>query len=229
MRRAARRLLLLALAFALIVAAALAVRRPGHPSLYPAGGQAVVVYLVDNGFHSNLAVRRSDLLAAHGPTAAAAARTPPGPWIALGWGDRRFFTESGLSPARAADALRAAFAPGNRSVVMLEPLRDRPDRLWRDGVTPLRLSPEGFRRMLRRADASFLLLGGAPVPGPRGPAARARFFESVETFSVLRLCNHWTADLLHAAGAPTRPMLSLWGAGLAWDVRTGAAGLRPTS
>lgn len=210
---------------ALAAVLGLAVRRPADPALFPASGGAITVYVVDNGFHSNVVVPRALLLARGGVSAAAIAELPAGPWVALGWGDRRFFTETGLSAGRAADGLRALFAPGNPALVMYEPLRDRPDRLWLDGVVPVRLSPAGFERMMRRVDASVRLVDGAPVPGPRGPVTGARFFDSTETFSILRLCNHWTADVLHAAGVPHRPLLDGLGAGLAWDLRTWATRL----
>ena len=38
------------------------------------------------------------------------------------------------------------------------------------------------------------------------PGDDARFFSSRETFWVGHLCNHWTAELLSAAGLPVRPL-----------------------
>ncbi|MBX7249850.1 MAG: DUF2459 domain-containing protein [Caulobacteraceae bacterium] len=199
------------------------VSRPADPALWPPQGpDRVTVYLVDNGYHSNVVLPRSALAASGGAAARALAHVPPGDWVAVGWGDRRFFTESGLSLRRALDGLRALFAPGNPSVTMFEPLPDSPERLWRSGVLRLEVSRPGFAALVRRIDASLRLRGGAPVEGPRGPAPKARFFESGEHFSIFKLCNHWAAGLLNAAGLPVRPVLDTWGSGLAFDLRSGA-------
>ncbi len=214
----------------LLVAALLAliavfgVRRPADPALWPPGpaDERVTIYLVDNGYHSNLVLPRDRLAASGGPSARALAAVPPGLWVAVGWGDERFFTESGMNPRRAADGLRALFAPNNRSVTMFEPLAASPDRLWRAGVVRIEVSRAGFAAMTARIDRSLRLEQGAPVPGPRGPAPQARFFSSVEHFSLLKLCNHWASSVLHAGGLPVRPVMDTWGSGLAFDLRTGA-------
>ena len=219
MKRAGFVLVLVVLAALTVV---FGVRREGDPSLYPArGADSVTVWVVDNGYHSNVIVERSRLARWPGLTARALASVPPGDYVAIGWGDRRFFTESGFSFARAMDGLRAAFFPGNPSVVMLEPVQARPDRLWSSGVVALKLSPEGFARMMRRVDGSFDR--DRITPGPRGPNPEARFFDSDEHFSIVKLCNHWTADLLSHAGVPTRPVMDTVGAGLGFDLRTWAA------
>jgi len=218
--------LVLALA---VLLAVFGVRKPGDRSLYPArDGDAVTVWVVDNGYHSNVVVERVRLERPRSPLSEAARALPPGPYVALGWGDRRFFTESGFSFRRALDGLRALFALNNRSVVMLEPLRDRPDRLWSSGVVPIRLSGRGLDAMLARVEGSLILdPDGRAVPGPRGPNPDARFFESRERFGVFKLCNHWTAGLLSAAGVPIRPVMDTWGSALAFDLKTWALTLEP--
>jgi hypothetical protein len=212
------RTLVLAAAAILAVLAAFAFlwRTPGDPSLFPPRSNevGVTVYVVDNGFHANLVVPRALLSARAGPTAAAASMIGPGPFVIVGWGDRRFYREEGASLRRALDGLRALFWPFNPSAVMLEPLRASPDVVWRDGVTPVRLSRAGFERLAERLDRSFSLSEGRPQP--LGPANEdgARFFASPEHFSVLHLCNHWTAQLLSAAGLPMRPLMATLPAGL---------------
>ncbi|MBC6982755.1 DUF2459 domain-containing protein [Caulobacter sp. 17J80-11] len=220
--------LLVALGVAgLLLLALLSYRRPGDPQLYPVapGQPAVVVYVVDNGMHTNLALPTEALKAHGGPSAQALARLKPSPWVLVGWGDARFYVESGMSPARALDALRALFAPGNRSVVMLGPLHASPDKLYSTGVVKLRVSPEGFERLAERLDRSFALRDGAPQGGPVRGWGDAHFFESVETFSYLHLCNHWIAELLNAAGLPVRPGISTVPAGLVHDLKTRAGAL----
>lgn len=221
MKRRALGLLVAALVSLVII---FGVRRPADPALWPPGPTTgrVTIYLVDNGYHSNLVLPRDRLAASGGPSARALAGVPPGPWIAVGWGDERFFTESGMNPRRAVDGMRALFAPDNPSVTMFEPLAAAPDRLWRTGVVRIEVSEAGFAAMAGRIDRSLRLAAGEPVPGPAGPAPQARFFSSVERFSLLKLCNHWASDVLHTAGLPVRPVLDTWGSGLAFDLRTGA-------
>src|SRR5262249_5101418 len=98
------------------LAVTLSWRTPGDPALRIArpAEQPVTVYLVDNGFHSNLVVAADRLRARGGPAAAALARLEPAPFTEIGWGDRRFYIETGASPRRALDGLRALFWPANR-------------------------------------------------------------------------------------------------------------------
>ena len=43
-----------------------------------------------------------------------------------------------------------------------------------------------------------------------GQGDHARFFASRETFSILHLCNHWTAGVLNAGGVTIRPARSIF-------------------
>jgi len=198
--------------------------RPADPDIYPvAPGQAAApAFLVDNGFHSDLVLPRDRLAGSGGPSARAASGLPPGPWISIGWGDERFYKESGVSLHRLADAMRCLFWPDNRqTVVRMEALPASPDRLYRaSSVTRLKLSDAGFRRMIRRLDRSFLTVSGAPLttaPSPLDPSGV--YFRSKERINLLHLCNHWTADLLHAAGLPTTPVLDTATFGLKLDLK----------
>jgi uncharacterized protein (TIGR02117 family) len=203
----------------LLVVWALSTVRPREPALYPAppGGPAVVVYLIDNGFHTDLALPRARIAAGDGALARAAQRLPASEWISVGWGDAAFYAGTGASLARALDGLRALFAPNNPAVLHLYGFEGRPDRVYAN-VTPLRLSQAGFDRMAARIDAAF-------APGPRlalPASGHTAFFASAEHFSILKLCNHWTGEVLHAAGLPTIGILHLTPAGLKLDLRLGA-------
>lgn len=207
-----------------ILLAMFGVRKPANPALWPtpAAGERITIYMVDNGYHSDLVMPRAALLDEGGPTAKALAAVPAGEWIAVGWGDARFYTEGGFNFRRAMDGLRALFAPNNPSVTMFEPLSAAPDRLWRTGVIRIEVSQESFEAMAGRINASLKTRDGMPIAGPRGVNPQARFFRSPEHFSVLKLCNHWAAGVLNAGGLPIRPVLDTWGSGLAFDLRTGA-------
>jgi hypothetical protein len=90
----------------------------------------------------------------------------------------------------------------------------------------LSVSEAGFDRLAAMLDRTFARTGrdggieelGAGLYGP------SLFYRAVGTFSILRVCNHWIADLLDAAGVPTAPVLATLPQGLLWDLswRAGA-------
>ena len=184
--------------------------RPGDPALYPApaGEPGVTVYLLDNGFHTDLVVPRAALIEGGGPLAEATADLAPGDWVLIGWGDATFYVDQSPIPGRLADGARAFFKPGNASVVMLDPEASDPARRFRpEDRQALRLSRAGMAALRARVEASLALdAAGRPITAAARPGDDARFFKSRETFWVGHLCNHWTAELLSAAGLPVRPL-----------------------
>lgn len=178
---------------------------------FPATGEeAVVVHLLDNGFHTDLAVPRAALIAGGGVLTQALERTPPGDWVLVGWGDARFFVDQSPIQSRLPDGLRAFFARGNPSVVMLDPYQGDAARLGTpERRRTLRLSPEGFAALRARLQDSLAAPGGAPVLATARAGDDVRFFASTETFWIGHLCNHWTAGLLNAAGISVRPFRSI--------------------
>jgi hypothetical protein len=190
------------------------------PALYPPKpGQGVAIFLVDNGFHSDLAIPRAAILAHGGTLARAVAATTSAPWVLVGWGDARFYEDQSPWQGRIFDGLRALLG-GRPTVVHLEGVGMSPDRAWRDGVHHIVVSPAGLAALLIRADRAFRLGGdGAPVPVAIAAGSGEGFFESGEDFSLLHLCNHWTAQLLHAAGLPVTPVVDTVPAGLVADLQ----------
>ena len=153
---------------------------PGDATGRPAPGEPVVeLFVLDNGFHTDLAVPRAALEARGGPLAEAVRALEPGDWILIGWGDAKFYVDQNPISDRLPDGARAFFARGNPSVVMLDPEQHDPRlRFAEAGRNAVRLSPAGFERMAARIEVSLDLSGG----GPRIAAARAgddaRFFAS---------------------------------------------------
>lgn len=177
--------------------------RPGAPVAdAPA---SVAVHLVDNGFHTDLILPRAALTARPGPLADAVAALPPGDWVRVGWGDARFFPDLRPIQQRLPDGARAFFAPGNASVVMLDP-EPAPPHGGRTVV--LDLGAPAAAALAARIEAALALEAGATRTVLVRPHDDARFLAGRETFSILRLCNHWTAAVLNAAGVTTRPAAS---------------------
>lgn len=188
--------------------------RPGDPTLFPAAPDdaAVVVHLLDNGFHTDLAVPRADLARGDDALAQAVRSLPPGDWVLIGWGDAVFYVEQGPVAERLGDGARALFRPGgNPSVLMLDPVDYDPGAVPPSRRASLRLSEAGFAALRARVAASLALdAAGRAVPAAGRSGAAVRFFDSGETFWVGRLCNHWTAEALNAAGLPMPMTRSLW-------------------
>lgn len=181
------------------------------PPVAPRTGPSVEAYLLDNGFHTDLALPRAALQARGGPLAEAVRGLPPGDWILVGWGDARFYVDQSPIHHRLPDGARAFFRPGNPSVVMLDPEALHPLRRFpAEGRLAMRLDAARFEAAAARIEAS---LATGPDGRPHLSSARsgdgARFFHSRETFWVGHLCNHWTAQVLNAAGAPIRPFRSV--------------------
>lgn len=93
---------------------------------------------------------------------------------------------------------------------MLDLEADDPDgRYAQDARAAVALSPAAFDRLAGRIEASLDLSGGGPRVAAARPGDDARFFASRETFSILHLCNHWTAQVLNAGGVTIRPVRAI--------------------
>jgi uncharacterized protein (TIGR02117 family) len=216
-----RRAPLLSFTLACAVLAILMTSKGGDARLYPPplGAPRTTIFLVDNGLHSDLALPRSALLG-DPLIGRAAAMTTGDPWVLVGWGDARFYEESGISVARVLDGLSALFAPGRASVVHLEGLTSQPDMAFVSAdARPIELSEAGFGRLIARIDRSLARdAGGAPVRLAVATGPDEAFFLSGERFSLIHLCNHWTAEALNAAGLPVSLALDTLPGGLRLDL-----------
>ena len=184
---------------------------PGDEHWAAAPGEpGVELDLLDNGFHTDLAVPRASLEARPGPLAEAVRALPPGDWILIGWGDANFYVDQSPMTDRLPDGARAFFRPGNASVIMLDPAQRDPSQLFaEDGRRSFRLTREAFEAMAAHIETSLDLSTGAPRIAAARAGDDARFFASREHFSISHLCNHWTAGVLNAAGLPVRPFRSI--------------------
>lgn len=190
-----------------IVAALWTWTRPADSTLFPARSEAVEIHLINNGFHTDLALPRAAFTAHGGPLAEAVAALPPDDWILVGWGDARFYVDQSPMEGRLLDGARAFFAPGNASVVMLDPYPGDPRLAFSDARRrSFNLSPPGMTRLLDRLEASLALENGRARITTARAGDDARFYASRETFWIGWLCNNWTAALLNHAGLAVRPM-----------------------
>jgi uncharacterized protein (TIGR02117 family) len=227
---------------AAVVVAAVVTMRAGDDSLYPPkpGGPRVEVLIVTNLYHSGLILRRAaladvarrrDLPA----LAAVTARFAGYERLEFGWGDEGFYTRvPTTAELTVALALRALFRPGNPSVLHVVGLAEHPRVAYADAkLAALTLGGDGFARLAVMLDATFARSGrdGAVEEMGRGLYGPSLFYRAVGSFNILRVCNHWIADLLDQAGVPTAPALATMPQGLLWDLtmRAGAVWLPPAA
>lgn len=185
---------------------------PGDPTLWPprAGEPGVEVHLLDNGFHTDLAVPRRALEAHPGPLADAVRGLAPGDWILIGWGDAKFYVDQSPMESRLPDGVRAFFKLGNASVIMLDPAQRDPRVAFApQSRRTFHLSAAGFDAMADHIEGSLELTDGRARIATAREGDDARFFASREHFSIGHLCNHWSAGVLNAAGLPVRPLRSV--------------------
>jgi uncharacterized protein (TIGR02117 family) len=227
---------------AAFIVASIATIRSGDARLYPppAGAARVEVFIVTNLYHSSLVVPREGLAEAARrgslpALAAVTARFAPDDWLEFGWGDEGFYTRVPTSAElTTALALRALFWPGNPSVLHVVGFSERPRMAYPQAdIVALMLGETGFDRLAAMLDATFARKGpdGGVAEVGRGLYGQSLFYRAVGSFNVLRVCNHWIADLLDQAGVPTAPVLATMPQGLLWDLtqRAGALQVPPFS
>lgn len=184
--------------------------RAGDFAPAPMSETGVTVHVLNNGFHTDIAVPRAALEAGGGPLAEASRSVGGGDWILIGWGDAKFFVDTSPMEDRIPDGLRAFFRPGNASVVMLDPETGDPARRFDPASRrTLTLSPQAFAGLRGRVQDSLSLVKGRPRLSTARDGDGAHFFASREHFWIGYLCNSWTARVLNAAGLPVRPLRSV--------------------
>lgn len=189
--------------------------RPGNPDLFPVPDDApgIDILLVNNGYHSGLVLPRASFASIApeqelGALAAVAQRFAAYEWVEVGWGEARFYREvPTIEQLNWRLALSALFGSNNEAVLHVVGIWDKPQKVFRGAEqVPLRISQEGAARLFARLNNTFALdTLGMPEelgPGLYGPSL---FYRARGHFNILYVCNHWIADLLHAAGVPTSP------------------------
>jgi uncharacterized protein (TIGR02117 family) len=222
--------------FWVLAAAAFITARPADPMMWPAreGARTIEIVVVSNGYHAGVALPRNALAefaSGRGYPAliAVTQRFAAFEWIEFGWGDREFYQSvPTVGDVSLPVALRALFSPGNTSVLHVVGIGADPVRAF-TGAEAVRipLSMSGFDQLLAKLDATFVAPQGGALPElGRGLYGPSLFYPANGTFSIFKVCNHWIADLLGAAGLPKAPVLATLPSGLLFHLRW-RAGLRP--
>lgn len=144
------------------------------------GEQVVTMIVFDNGFHTDVALPRSVLEQGEGALAGAVRALPSSQWIRIGWGDARFYVDQSPISDRLPDGARAFFAPGNASVVMLDPVHEDLTATagGAEDVAAVQLTWGELRRLTARVEGSLALTDGRAVVTTQRSTDDGRFYAS---------------------------------------------------
>ena len=157
-----------------------------------------IVFVTSNGWHSGIVIARGDLPAGAIPETA---DFRDAAYFEFGWGDSEYYP----APRKTfAMTLGAAFP--SSAVVHLMGLQRHPSQMFPGNEwVALRLSGEGFRRLVAYLHDSFQRAGAARAQrSARGLYAFSGFYPATGTFHLFNTCNTWTARGLASAGLPIR-------------------------
>jgi uncharacterized protein (TIGR02117 family) len=171
---------------------------PGPANPAPAQGEPYAsVYVVNQGKHAGLILRRADIPPGFIPESA---DFPQADYLELGWGDWDYYQsgDPGLWLT-----LKAAFWP-TASVLHLAGIEGGVAARYA-GYEWIRLdlAPQPFAGLAGYVDRSFARHGAAKAP-PIGPGhyGGSRFYPANGKFHIFHTCNGWLAGALAAAGYP---------------------------
>lgn len=122
----------------------------------------------------------------------------PSEWIEMGWGDRQFYFEMPtLDKLTFKLAFDALFLP-DPAIVHVNYLDAHPREYASHKV--LKISKVTYKKLVEEMIKRFELQNGKPILIPnKGYTSTDNFYESYGSFSVLRTCNIWTAEILGEA------------------------------
>jgi uncharacterized protein (TIGR02117 family) len=225
-----------------LVIAVIATARSGNAKLYPPSADVprIEIFIAANLHHSGIVLPRQPLADAARRLSLPALQVVTERFagyerLEFGWGDEAFYTRVPTTTELTVMlALRALFRPGNPSVLHVVGLALHPRQAYPNAeMVVLTVGADGFGRLATLLDATFARSGrdGGVEELGKGLYGPSLFYRAVGTFSLLRVCNHWTVDLLDAAGVPTAPVLATLPQGLLWDLsrRAGATKLAPAA
>ena len=177
---------------------------PHQPQTAPLSETTDRIYVIDRGWHTEIALPVAEL---RGKLAMVAANFPGASTLTFGFGDRAYLLERKTDFL---DMLRALF-PG-QAALLVTGLRLPPAAAFgAENVVTLAIAKpqlDALEEFLARYFASqgavqLVPLGDGPYPG-------SLFFASDAIYDAFFTCNSWTAESLRAAGYPVSTTLVIF-------------------
>lgn len=162
--------------------------------------QGIRIWVIDNGIHTDLVLPANaagiDWRALARPADLRDSRYAGYGWVAIGWGERRFYLETPEWKDVRPGTIAAAAIGSDRTVphigYMPEP-SPAPD------ARAIRLRPEEYRRLAAFIRASFRIENHR-LRHWYGYDAFDAFYDAHGHYDLFRTCNSWTGAALRAAG-----------------------------
>ncbi len=172
------------------------------------------VHVVDNGWHTGIIVPARDFPHARelGTDYFRGKQ-----WLEFGWGDAEFYQAKEIS---AGLALRALFWP-TEAVMHVYGFNGDPARVFRKNkIVALHLTEPGYRKLLDGLRGGFARdARGQVTPLKPGLYGRSHFYRGTGSYSVMRTCNTWIAEVLAAGGVAIDPDDAARASDVMWQLR----------
>jgi uncharacterized protein (TIGR02117 family) len=164
------------------------------------GKNARSVFVVHDGWHAALVIKKIDIPAAVLPELR---DFPYAEYLEFSWGDKDYFPapDPGLGLA-----FKAAFWSSG-SVLHVLGFDDAMENVFPGAeIIEIGVSEEAFQRLTEFISDTFSRSHpAAPAEARPGLSSNSRFYSAEGKFSILRTCNTWVAEGLNSAGLPVSP------------------------
>ncbi len=180
------------------------------------------VWVMSNGWHSEIILRRADIPPERIPETAT---YPEAQYFAFGWGDALYY------PARTPGlemAIRAIATP-TPAVMHLTAIPSTPESYYlKAEVLRLPIAQPGLKSLVRYIHDSFRRgAGGRALKTAPGLYRHSSFYPATGRFHLFNTCNTWTARGLMGAGLPIGISRAIQAEAVMRELRPIAAGETP--
>ena len=170
---------------------------PTPPSPTAPGDASITLWVLDHGWHTAIALRRSDVDRALWREAD---ELPPAVFVEIAWGDREFYM---ATPASVWMAIKAALGTGASVLHLVAFDAPMASVFPRSQVVELRISRPGLAALTRFiADEHARNADGRAIRLQPGLYGASWFFAGRSRYSLSNTCNTWIARALETAGLP---------------------------
>jgi uncharacterized protein (TIGR02117 family) len=161
-----------------------------------------VVYVVQRGWHTGIAVNPADWPQRDWPLLSSFADAS---YLELGWGDAAYYQADEPTSGTAVASLWPS-----ATVMEVVPLQEIPTYSNYDYyAVALHVSHSELEALADSVDKSFVQPLRPTGKSYRVAAGEARFYEAKGKFHAFRTCNRWTSQLLRLAGCAVTPGLMM--------------------
>jgi len=164
------------------------------------GKNVRTVFIVHDAWHSAVVLRTADISAAVLPEKK---DFPAAEYLEFSWGDKDYFP----APNGGVGLLLQAGFWSSGSVLHVVGFKDTVEKTFPGAeIIEIVLSEESFQGLIKFISDTFSRPHPPEPAEPRpGLFPNGRFYSAEGKFSILRTCNTWIAEALHAAGLPISP------------------------